>query len=447
MFKLVEQFEKFVKSNALFMPQDKILLAVSGGKDSVAMVHLFLKSGFNFGIAHCNFQLRKEESIRDQNFVVKLAERLKVPIHVKSFDTEVYAKENQLSIQMAARELRYAYFEEIKLQFNYQKIAVAQHQNDSIETIMLNLIRGTGISGLHGIKAVKDNIIRPLICFTGLAIENWITENNIDFVEDSSNASTKYARNKIRLDIIPKMKQLNPSLEETFQKNIAYFSQLENLLEDVVTQHKQHLFAFKNNRIEILKSELDKLQNQDIILYELFRPFKFNLSTIKDLVKSLNAEPGRQFESEKYIINVDRIIVTIAKKDDLKEIVSQTILNQQTEVFIGKSLLKINTLIEKPIHFKSDTNSCFANADELVFPLTLRSWQKGDIFKPFGLNGEKKVSDFLIGEKIPKYEKKQIPILVNGDGRIIWICGLRSDDRFKVKSNTKKIIILEYIKN
>lgn len=446
MLKLVEQFKNFVKSKGLFMPQDKILLAVSGGKDSVAMVHLFLKAGFNFGIVHCNFQLRDEESTRDQNFVLKLADRLKVPFHLQCFDTETYAKENQLSIQMAARDLRYTYFNEIKEQFNYQKIAIAQHQNDAIETVMLNLIRGTGISGLHGIKALKEDIIRPMLCFTGFDLENWITENNIDFVEDSSNATTKYARNKIRLDIIPKMKQLNPSLEATFEKNISYFSQLENLLLDVVALHRQQLFVFKEDQIEILKSELEKLNKQDLILFELFRPFRFNATTIKDLIKSLSAEPGRQFKSETHTINVDRVIITI-EKNGKEDIGSQTILEPQTEVSIRKNLLTIKNLEEKPENLKSSANICYADADELIFPLMLRSWEEGDVFKPFGLNGEKKVSDFLIGEKIPKNEKKQIPILENGDGRIIWICGLRSDDRFKVKSNTKKIIILEYIKN
>jgi tRNA(Ile)-lysidine synthase len=242
------------------------------------------------------------------------------------------------------------------------------------------------------------------------------------------------------------MKQLNPSLEATFEKNISYFSQLENLLLDVVAQHRQQLFVFKEDRIEILKSELEKLNKQDLILFELFRPFRYNATTIKDLIKSLSAEPGRQFKSETHTINVDRVIITI-EKNGKEDIGSQTILEPQTEVSIGKNLLTIKNLEERPENLKSSTNTCYADADELIFPLMLRSWEEGDVFKPFGLNGEKKVSDFLIGEKIPKNEKKQIPILVNGDSRIIWICGLRSDDRFKVKSNTKKIIILEYIKN
>ncbi|MBC7655261.1 MAG: tRNA lysidine(34) synthetase TilS, partial [Oligoflexus sp.] len=211
-----KQLQDFIKSNALFKPTDKILLAVSGGKDSVAMAHLFFSLDLNFAIAHCNFNLREEESKRDENFVKNLANQFKVPFHLTSLETQKFAKENKISTQMAARDLRYAYFEEIRAQFNYQKIATAQHQNDAIETVLLNLIRGTGIAGLHGIKVQRENIIRPLLCFTSDDILRIIKENNWVFVEDSSNASTKYIRNKIRLDIVPEMKKINPSLEQTF---------------------------------------------------------------------------------------------------------------------------------------------------------------------------------------------------------------------------------------
>ena len=445
MLKQIEQLENFIKMKGLFKPQDKILLAVSGGKDSVAMVHLFKKVGFNFGIAHCNFNLRAEESLRDQKFVQKLAEDLNVPFHLQSFDTEIYAKKNQLSIQMAARELRYHYFNDLLATFHYQKVAIAQHQNDAIETVIWNLIRGTGISGLHGIKSLRNDIIRPMLCFTSRDIESLVTDHQIDFVEDSSNASTKYARNQIRLNIIPEMKKLNPSLEATFEKNINYFTALESFLEETVSQHRSQLFKYHGERIEIFITELKKLEAQELLLFELFRPFGFNATTIKDLIKGLDANPGKQFYSDSHCLAVDRTVIILEKKEQ-GNFINLKINPNQSEVIFGEHVITIKEFTENLKNLKSAPNICYVDANQLIYPLTIRTWQEGDIFKPFGFNGEKKISDYLIQQKVPLIDKKKIPILVNGDGNIIWICGLRSDDRFKVKSNTKRIFILEYTK-
>lgn len=428
------------------MPQDKILLAVSGGKDSVTMAHLFASAGFKFGIAHCNFNLRGEESTRDQSFVKNLADQLGVSFHLQAFETEAYAKEYKLSIQMAARDLRYAFFYSLKESFGYQKIAIAQHQNDAMETVLLNLIRGTGIAGLHGIKVHHHDIIRPLLCFNSADIEEMVEENNINFVEDSSNASTKYARNKIRLNVIPEMKQLNPSLEDTFQKNLDYFSELEELLIETVRNHQTHLFKVKDQHIEIAISELKKVHPQKLILFELFRPFGFNITTIQNLINCLNGESGRQFFSETHCITIDRETITLKTKAQfiLRE---QFIKAEQNEAVFGNYHLSIDKLANKPLNLITEAHFIYVDADELIYPLKLRAWREGDTFKPFGMHGEKKVSDFLISQKIPLDDKKLVPILVNGDGKIIWICGYRSDDRFKVKSNTKKIFILEVHKN
>lgn len=442
----VQQFKDFINSYALFTPQDRILLAVSGGKDSVAMVNLFAAAGFQFGIAHCNFNLRGEETERDQNFVRNLASTLGVQFHLQSFDTEIYAKEHKISIQMAARDLRYQFFNELKETFQYQKIAIAQHQNDAMETVILNLIRGTGIAGLHGIKVHHNDIIRPLLCFNTANIEEMIAENNISYVEDSSNASTKYARNQIRLNIIPEMKKLNPSLESSFQKNLDYFVELEELLIEIVKNHRHQLFNHTNDQIEISIIELEKIRPQKLILFELFRPFGFNITAIHNLITCLSGEPGRQFFSESHCITVDREMITIKKKEKFL-VREQLITPQQSEAVFGSYLLLIKEVETRPTSLTTDSHYIYANADEFIYPLKLRAWREGDTFKPFGMNGVKKISDFLISQKIPVNNKKNIPILVNGDGKIIWICGLRNDDRFKVKSNTKKIFILEVIKS
>lgn len=442
----VQRFKDFINSYALFTPQDRILLAVSGGKDSVVMVNLFAAAGFKFDIAHCNFKLRGEESDRDQNFVQNIALTFGVQFHLKSFDTEIYAKEHKISIQMAARDLRYEFFNELKETFQYQKIAIAQHQNDAMETVILNLIRGTGIAGLHGIKAHHHDIIRPLLCFNTANIEEMMEENNINYVEDSSNSSVKYARNQIRLNIIPEMKKLNPSLESSFQKNLDYFVELEELLIENIKNHRNQLFKHKKDQIEISILELEKIRPQKLILFELFRPFGFNITAIHNLITCLSREPGRQFFSESHCITIDREMITIRPKEQflLRE---QMITDQQTEASFGSYILSIKEAERRPLSLKTDTHFIFADADVFIYPLKLRAWREGDTFKPFGMNGEKKISDFLISQKIPVNLKKTIPLLVNGDGKIIWICGLRNDDRFKVKSNTKKIFILEVIKS
>lgn len=438
----VQQFKDFIQSHALFRPQDKILLAVSGGKDSVAMTQLFAAAGFSFGIAHCNFNLRGEESIRDQQFVKNLSENLGVDFHFENFDTEIYARAHKISIQMAARELRYTFFKQIKAQFNYQKIAIAHHQNDAMETVILNLIRGTGIAGLHGIKPMREDIIRPLMCFNSAAIDEMIAENDFAYVEDSSNASNKYMRNKIRLDILPEMKKLNPSLEDTFRKNLEYFSDLEDFLNLQIKHLKDQIFERGDHQIILEIEAIKKLEPKKFLLFELLKEFNFNLTTIENILESLDGISGKTFFSDTHQIVLDREKLLITKKQN--EIFRTQQINEgQNLIDFNHFSISINQINDIPKNLKSDINSIYIDAEELIYPLKLRVWQEGDRFQPFGMRGEKKVSDFLIAEKVPVSQKKQIPILINGNGKVIWVCGLRADDRFKVKSNTKKIIILE----
>src|SRR6476659_1686496 len=330
----VQQFKDFIKSHSLFAPQDKILLGLSGGKDSVVMTYLFAAAGFSFGLAHCNFNLRGEESNRDEHFAKSLADQLNVPFHVKRFDTEVYAREHKISIQMAARDLRYQFFEEIKLEFNYKKVAVAHHQSDAMETAILNLIRGTGIAGLHGIKAFRDGIVRPLMCFNSAAIEEMIIENDFKYVEDSSNASNKYMRNKIRLDIIPEMKKLNPSLEETFRKNIEYFADLEYFLNNEISSLRNRLFNHQENHIEINIEDIISLNPNQFLLFELLKPYHFNSTTVENIISNLDGISGKIFFSETHQILLDRetLILTTKQNDFIRE---QKIQKHQTTIVLN----------------------------------------------------------------------------------------------------------------
>lgn len=435
-------FKEFVKNNTLFDEDDKILLAVSGGRDSVAMLHLFLEAGFKVGIAHCNFRLRGKESDRDEDFVKTLANNHQIPFHVKSFDTIAYADEHKLSIQMAARELRYHFFFSLQEEHHYQKIAVAQHQNDAIETVLLNLIRGTGVAGLHGIKPERTNIIRPLLCFTREQVDEIVERNKLQFVEDSSNLSSKYIRNKIRLDIVPQMKLINPSLEDTFKKNIEYFSNLEVFVKGEIEKYRNNLFEVDGNRIKIHKLKLKSVSSLEFVLSELLLPLGFNKTSVQHLITALDNETGRQFFSDRYCISVDRAYIFIHDLNSNPDSQEVSISENQIETSFANYVFSQNPSDEIFLNYDSE-NIAFINHDKLIYPLKVRNWKQGDIFKPLGMKGMKKVSDFFINKKIPLADKKQVPLLINGDGNIIWIAGYRLDDRFKITSKVKKIIKFE----
>ncbi len=437
-----KRFTDFVIANQLFTESDVILLGVSGGKDSVLMTELFANAGYKFAIAHCNFNLRGDEALRDENFVRDLAKRLNVAFYQKSFDTKLLASEQKISIQMAARQLRYAFFKELLISEKLDKLAIAQHQNDAIETVLINLIRGTGIAGLHGIKKSKDNIIRPMLCFTANEVESIVAENGINYVEDSSNASNKYMRNKLRLDVIPKMEELNPALAQTFKQNIGYFSQLEELLNERVTTLKSEIFKQQDNGVIKIKIvDLLSLNPQQLLLFELLKPYGFNATQVDNLILCLTGHSGKQFFTDDFVLTVDRENIEISPllRERLRsEITIPDLGNYSFE----NAELSISEVEELPKNL-SNKSKIFVDAGKLVFPLQLRNWQSGDVFNPFGMRGFKKLSDYFIQEKIPRHQKDTIPILVNGNHEIIWVCGLRSDDRYKVNANSKKIITFE----
>ncbi|MGZ3757481.1 MAG: tRNA lysidine(34) synthetase TilS [Mucilaginibacter sp.] len=441
----VQHFTDFIAKNALFNQDDKVLAAVSGGMDSVLMVHLFKQAGINFGIAHCNFRLRGDESTRDEDFCRQLANQLDVPFHVIHFDTDNYASEHKISIQMAARDLRYQWFEQLRQQFNYATIALAQHQNDAIETILLNLIRGTGIAGLHGILPKNGSLIRPLLFLTRDEIQKLVTEHKLGYVEDSSNASVKYARNKIRHEVIPKLKDLNPGLENTFENNLKHFRDLELLLELKVEQLKTELLIAHGDELRLPIRDIKKLSPQRLLLFKLLQPYGFNETSVDDIITALSKHAGRVFESTSYRVVLDREHLILSQKDT----------DEQESVFInlGDHTLHYGsyrlTLLhdDSPLIIKDNPLTIAVDSALLVYPLTLRAWQQSDYFYPLGMKTQKKLSDFFINQKVPLHTKTKIPLLVNGNGEIIWIGGYRLDERYKVNKNTKKVTIFELYKS
>lgn len=436
------QFIAYIKKNALFEPTDKIVLAVSGGRDSVLMAQLFKLAGFQFSIAHCNFNLRGDESRRDEAFVKLLATTLEVPFDVAHFDTEAYAATHQLSTQMAARELRYNWFEKLRREIGYDYIALAHHQNDSIETVLLNLTRGTGISGMHGILPKRDKLIRPLLFLTRQEIDDLVEENNISFIEDSSNESGKYARNRIRLSVVPHLQELNPNLEQTFAQNMERFAETEELVQLVVSQLRTALMREDKGDCYLPIAKIKALVPQKLLFFELLKPFQFRASVVNEILEALNKQSGTSFYSESHRVTIDREELIISPLEDKNE--GHTLIHPQDKsAWIGEQEIAL-TYVEANVYEASANKAC-VDVAKLIFPLVLRFRQEGDKFMPLGMKNFKKLSDFLIDSKVPLPQKEKIPLLVNGNGEIIWVAGWRQDNRYKVNATTKKVAIFELL--
>lgn len=440
----LQNFKAYISKHSLFTPKDKILLAVSGGKDSVLMAHLFKLSGFKFGIAHCNFNLRADESERDETFVKMLAASLDVPFHVTHFKTAAFAARHKVSTQMAARTLRYQWFEEIRASGQYEVTALAQHQDDAIETILLNLTRGTGIAGLHGILPKRDKLVRPLLFLSASEIAVLVAEHHIDFVEDSSNQSAYYARNKIRLNVIPHLKEINPGLEETFQHNIQRFADTELVLQNVVSSLKEQILKEKTGGFYLSIADVKALNPQHLLLFEILRPFNFTEPVIAELLSGLDKQSGTAFYSTSHQVIVDRrnLVINPLKKENRTSPNLVVSAHDQAVSFFGRQILMSSS---SEVQFERNKNKAYVDAAKLIFPLVLRSRRQGDKFKPIGMNGYKKLSDFFIDEKVTLSDKDYVPILVNGNGEIIWVAGWRQDDRYKLTERTEKVTIFELL--
>lgn len=436
----IQQFIDHVSKHQLFEASGHVLLAVSGGKDSVLMAQLFKQAGFKFSIAHCNFNLRADESYRDEQFVKMLAEEMEVPFHVIRFNTKVFAEEHKISIQMAARQLRYNWFEELRLEHAYSCIAVAHHQNDAIETVLLNLVRGTGISGMHGILPKRGHLIRPLLFLSRQEIDQLVDEHNLDYVEDSSNLSSKYARNKLRLEVMPHLREINPKLEETFAENIRHFAETEELLKITVAQLSKQLLIEEGGVFSLPIKEVLSLKPQKLLVFELLKPFHFTSSVVDEILTSLHKQSGTSFYSPTHqlIINRDRLLISA-----LLEMSSQVFyLHAEGNIDLAFGQ-KIKLHFTEGNKFNGDKNIAYVNANLLIFPLVIRYKQDGDKFMPLGMKSLKKLSNFLVDEKVPLPQKAKVPLLINGNGEVIWVAGLRQDERYKVGATTKKVAIFE----
>ncbi|MCO6500161.1 MAG: tRNA lysidine(34) synthetase TilS [Vicingus serpentipes] len=440
---MLQKFKTYYQKNDLFSSSDKILLAVSGGKDSMAMIHLFRDCNLTFGVAHCNFSLRGAESDADEELVKSVCEKHNIPFHQTTFNTNNYAEQNGISIQMAARELRYDWFEKIREENGYDYVATAHHKNDVAETMLINLIKGTGLSGLHGIRNKKDKIVRPILCFTRQEINQFILEEQIDFREDKSNSEVKYTRNRIRHSVIPEMEAINPSVVETLNVEAEQFLELEKILHDKIEDEKKRLFRDERGMISISIYELKKLNPLTSYLYLLLKDYGFNKSDITDVIHSMDGESGKRFYSSTHELTKDRDVFLLQDRQ-----------NVESEKFIINELADIEKLpisfsyslknYDSDIEIQKSKDFAYLDIEKIQFPLIMRKWRKGDTFQPYGMKGRKKLSDYWIDNKVPLPEKKEKWVL-EANGKIIWLVGERIDDNYKLTNQSNKVLLLQLL--
>lgn len=439
---MVNDLIKYVQEHNLFDKEQTILLAVSGGIDSMVLCDLFQKSEYKFAIAHCNFHLRGEESDRDEEFVRQYAKANNITIHVKDFDTYKYMQDKGKSLQMSARELRYDWFDTLLEQYNYSFVATAHHSDDSIETFLINLLRGTGIAGLHGMLQKVNNVIHPLLFTNRKAITQYQIVNHLEYVEDSTNQSTKYTRNKIRHELIPLMQEIAPNFQRTIIRNIERFRETEEVFRSVVNKVEKEIMEQDNNQIVKLSiSKLQALQPHKIFLYELLNPYGFNEATINSIEEALSETPGKQFYSETHRLVKDREYLIIApntETDTNQYLIYENQTNLNSPINLHMEMLKDLSFVRIP----KTKEIAMLDADKLKFPLILRKWNKGDSFFPYGLRGEKKISEFYKNLKYSIIDKENQWLLCSKD-HIIWVVGQRIDERYKITNQTKTIYKLE----
>ncbi len=437
---MIDRFFEFIKDKQLIEAHQKVLLAVSGGIDSMVLLHLFEKSGYEYGIIHCNFKLREAESDEDEDFVRNQVHIHGVPSWFKQFETKEYAQLNGISIEMAARELRYEYFEKIRFENHYDFIATAHHLDDLIETFFLNLSRKTGIKGLTGIKEKSGNIIRPLLFADRKEIEDFARYNFIDFREDSSNKEVIYQRNFLRNKILPLFSEWNPSFKNNLLASIENLKAVEQVYNGYLSEEKEKVINVNDDEVVIQINLLLNVPFPGTLLFEILAEYNFNSVVIGEIYDSLSNDSGKQFYSKTHRVIKDRDCLYLTplenKEDRIYYIETDDIeLFEPLDLNLEKSQIKGFEIIK-------DSNVACLDLDLLEFPLLIRKWKQGDYFQPLGMTGFKKVSDFFIDMKVPIHEKENTWILCSGK-KIVWIMGLRIDNRFKITSDTKRIFKIE----
>ena len=428
-----EQFAQHIKDNFPFLENEPFFIAVSGGIDSMVLVHLCAQLQLNFEVLHCNFQLRGAESDADLQFVASYCQQQAITIHTQAFDTAALAAQNKESIQVTARNLRYQWFYEKMAATNCKYLLTAHHLDDSLETVLINFSRGTGLEGLTGIPAQNGNIVRPLLPFSRVEIEQYAQENQIQWREDSSNASNKYLRNKIRHNIIPVFKEFNDGFLASFQNTLDHLQQAESLVDDATKLVYEKVVTEKEDQLEINLAQLLEFQNYKAYLYQWLVSYGF--TAWNDIYELVEAQSGKQVFSTTHVLLKDREKIILSERQEGNKELIFIIESKESKVNIPLNISFCNVSNQ----LESDSNCIFVDEDKITFPLTLRKWREGDYFYPSGMTGKKKISKYFKDEKYSLLDKGNQWLLCTDD-QIIWVIGKRADQRFLAQTNTLKTI-------
>lgn len=439
---LLQQFKNNIITKNLFSPKDALLLAVSGGIDSVVLAALFQQSGFDFAIAHCNFQLRGNDSNRDEAFVQQLAEKYDRPFFLVKFDTKQFASQQKISTQEAARELRYNWFEKIRKENGFTAIVTAHHGDDNIETVMMNFFRGTGIRGLRGMEAKQGNIVRPLLFAKRKELESFLKENDLAFVTDISNETDDYTRNYFRNKVIPFVEQSYPEAASNVLENINRFKEIEVLYKQAVEIHKSKLVEVRGDEIHIPVLKLKKTYPLHSIVYELISSYHFSSSQTEEVMALLDSDTGKYVQSSTHRIIKNRAWLIIAPlATDEADII---VIDGPGRVHFAKGDLLVEHTTTVNDTVSTANNIACLDAGFIRFPLLLRKWKAGDYFYPLGMQKKKKLSRFFIDQKLSTTEKEQVWV-IEMDKKIVWIVGHRIDDRLKLTPSSKSILTIRLL--
>ncbi len=432
---MVQEFKDHIIINFPFLLESKLLIACSGGLDSIILVRLCHALNLQYSIAHCNFKLRGEESDDDANFVMQLSDQLQSPVFTTQFDTENYAMSHNLSIQMAARELRYDWFKKLALEHQFKYILTAHHADDNLETFLINLSRGTGIDGLIGIPEINGTFVRPLLPFSRAQILTYAKKNDWQWREDSSNKSTKYLRNKLRHDVIPELKGVNSQFLENFNTTLEYLKQSNEFIKNQITQLKKELFEISEN--DIIKISINRLMdygNPKASLYFLLKEYGF--TAWGDIERMITSQSGKQIFSATHRLVKDRRHLLLSSISEKIEDRNYSISEAESILITPLGILKFKVISEIS---DIDLKTIYVDKEKLKYPLTVRKWKEGDYFYPLGMKGKKKLSKYFKDEKLSLLAKEKVWLLCSGK-EIIWIINYRADNRFKIIPQTKQLL-------
>lgn len=442
---MVKAFLQFIASQKLLSTGTKTLVATSGGVDSVVLCHLFQAAELPFAIAHCNFQLRDKASYLDEFFVKKLAEDLEVPFYSTRFDTQSFAEQNKLSIQVAARKLRYDWLEEIRQIADCQQIATAHHLGDSVETLLYNFAKGCGLRGLHGIPPRNGNIVRPMLFATKKQVLDFAQAENIEYREDASNLTDKYSRNQIRHHVVPVLENINPQFQHTAGENIKRLQEAEQLMDFALSKIQEDVLEKHPTEWRIDIKKLRSYPAPSTVLFELLKPHGYNATQVSDILQSIDHQVGSIFYAPPTQLLVDRFYLILALGGNVGGVLTLEAMPTNPVTLPDGSRLALSLPAEPPINLATGSKATWLDADKLQFPLTLRHWQPGDWFCPLGMGGKRqKLQDFFSNQKLARFEKEQIWLLESG-GEIAWVVGMRLDERFKVSNTTINCVLAEIL--